>query len=160
MLLRKINKYFKAQLFLPTLLFNSRGGNGIGRHGLQTRASGVEQINDGFHLIKFPQFTSWHNEITKNGHCCHYCGISNEESLILFNLRPYATRGGKRGKRLELDRKNPQCTYDNLQNLVWACYWSNNAKSNFFFENEFTPLISTAIGEVLKSIIKSNNQGY
>jgi len=53
-----------------------------------------------------------------------------------------------------LDRKDPKETYDNLDNLVWCCYWCNNAKSNFFTEEEFKP-IGKSIGMVLKQIIKN-----
>ena len=65
--------------------------------------------------------------------------------------RADATRGGKRGKRLELDRVNPNLPYDNLDNIVWCCYWCNNAKSNFFTNDEFLP-IANAIGNVLRNI--------
>jgi hypothetical protein len=66
-------------------------------------------------------------------------------------LRLDATRGGKRGKRLEIDRRDPRLSYDDINNIVWCCYWCNNAKSNFFTEEEFRP-IALAIGEALKKI--------
>jgi hypothetical protein len=59
--------------------------------------------------------------------------------------------GGKRGKRLEIDRKDPFMAYDNLDNIVWCCYWCNNAKSNFFNETEFKP-IALAIGNSIRKI--------
>lgn len=103
----------------------------------------------------FENFKNWFNpSIFKKG--CYYCGTSNERSLELFNMqlngqRLDGTRAGKRGRRLELDRKNPSLGYDELDNLVWSCYWCNNAKSNFFSSEEFAP-IGKAIGEVLKNI--------
>lgn len=71
-----------------------------------------------------------------------YYGITNEQSFALNQAqldgrRANATRGGKRGKRLELDHKDPFLHYDNLENIVWCCYWCNNAKSNFFTCEEF-----------------------
>ncbi len=66
-------------------------------------------------------------------------------------IRLDATRGGKRGRRLEIDRINPSLSYDRLENLVWCCYWCNNAKSNFFTKEEFMP-IAKIIGEALKKI--------
>lgn len=113
------------------------------------------KIVQGFRTTSFEQFCNWFNlEIFKKG--CHYCGTTNERSFELYQMqrnkvRPDATRGGKRGKRLEIDRKNPFESYDNLDNIVWCCYWCNNAKSNFFTEEEFKP-IAQAIGEALKKI--------
>ena len=98
----------------------------------------------------FLQFKTWFNQDSFD-QGCHYCHTTNKRSLELFNLRKYATRGGKRGKRLELDRRDPLQPYDNLENLVWCCYWCNNAKSNFFSEKESQP-IADAIGKVLNNI--------
>jgi hypothetical protein len=113
------------------------------------------KIIAGFKTVTIEQFEEWFNaEVFKKG--CHYCGTTNERSLELYQmqrtgLRPDATRGGKRGKRLELDRKNPNLPYDDLKNIVWCCYWCNNAKSNFFTEDEFKP-IAIAIGKALNNI--------
>lgn len=114
---------------------------------------------DGFEYTSFDQFLNWFNQdVFENG--CHYCGTTNEESGRLYNfqrngLRPDATRGGKRGKRLELDRVDPNDSYDNLNNLVWCCYWCNNAKTNFFTAEEFKP-IAKEIGNQLKNILNQN----
>jgi hypothetical protein len=113
------------------------------------------KIIAGFKSTNFEQFNQW---FTKEEFDlgCHYCGTTNEHSLKLYNmqrsgLRSDGTRGGKRGKRLELDRKDPSGSYDDLDNIVWCCYWCNNAKSNFFTYQEFKP-IAIAIGNVLKSL--------
>jgi hypothetical protein len=37
----------------------------------------------------------------------------------------------------ELDRKEPNQSYDNIDNLVFACYWCNNAKTDTFTADEF-----------------------
>ena len=113
------------------------------------------KITAGFVNITFDQFQEWFNEDDFN-RGCFYCGITNDRSYQLYQMqrlgeRPDATRGGKRGKRLELDRCDPNQPYDNLENIVWCCYWCNNAKSNFFTQNEFAP-IARAIGEVLRNI--------
>ncbi len=109
----------------------------------------------GFRVISFNEFNQWFNKGNFDLGC-HYCGTTNEQSLRLYNMqrsgiRPDATRGGKRGKRLELDRKDPFKPYDDLNNIVWCCYWCNNAKSNFFSYDEFKP-IASIIGKALKSI--------
>jgi hypothetical protein len=113
------------------------------------------KITAGFKTATFKEFSNWFNEADFN-EGCKYCGITNERSLELYEMqrngqRPDATRGGKRGKRLELDRVNPNLPYDNLDNIVWCCYWCNNAKSNFFTNDEFLP-IASAIGKVLRNI--------
>ncbi|WP_293307764.1 hypothetical protein [Pedobacter sp. UBA5917] len=109
----------------------------------------------GFKRISFNEFNQWFNKDHFNLGC-HYCGTTNEQSLRFYNMqrsgiRPDATRGGKRGKRLELDRKDPFKHYDDLDNIVWCCYWCNNAKSNFFTYEEFKP-IALAIGKTLNEI--------
>ncbi len=53
----------------------------------------------------------------------------------------------QRGKSLEIDRKQANLPYSNIQNLVLACYWCNNAKTDTFTEQEFLQM-----GEVMKRI--------
>ena len=114
-----------------------------------------ERIISGFLNTTFEEFEIWYSdEVFNKG--CKYCGLTNERSMEIYEfqrkgLRHDATRGGKRGRRLELDRRDPNLSYDNLENIVWCCYWCNNAKSNFFTIEEFEP-IATAIGKVLKEI--------
>lgn len=110
-------------------------------------------MGNGFVNVTFIDFQNWFDQkLFDKG--CSYCGSTNEQSLELYNLRPNATRGGKRGKRLELDRMNPFVPYDNLENIVWCCYWCNNTKSNFFTADEFAG-IAKAIGEALVRIRQS-----
>ena len=116
-----------------------------------------EKLIAGFNLITFDQFyNNWSNkENFEKG--CSYCGTTNKTSEALYKiqqegLRPDATRGGKRGKRLELDRVDPNLPYDNLNNIVWCCYWCNNAKSNFFSKEEFEP-IAKEIGKSIEKIM-------
>jgi len=120
----------------------------------------TQKITAGFIAATFSDFKLWFklDEFHKG---CHYCGTTNQKSAELYLLqrsgrRPDATRGGKRGKRLELDRKDPFKPYDDLSNLVWCCYWCNNAKSNFFTEQEFRP-IAKAIGEAIAKIGTPDN---
>ena len=116
-----------------------------------------EKLIAGFNLITFDQFyNNWFNkENFEKG--CSNCGTTNKTSEALYKiqqegLRPDATRGGKRGKRLELDRVDPNLPYDNLNNIVWCCYWCNNAKSNFFSKEEFEP-IAKEIGKSIEKIM-------
>ncbi len=117
------------------------------------------KITAGFVNVSFKDFKNWFS-IDHFDKGCYYCGLTNEMSSKLFNIqregyRHDGTRGGKRGKRLELDRLDPSQQYDNLNNLVWCCYWCNNAKSNFFSSEEFIP-IGKEIGKKLRNILKEN----
>ena len=96
--------------------------------------------------INIDDFQNWYD--SKNG-CCDYCGLTTKESLILFNEYPKSTRGGRRGKRLELDRINPSIKNygQDIANLALACYWCNNAKTNYFTFDEFK-MIGIKIKEV------------
>lgn len=119
-----------------------------------------ERLIAGFNLTTFDQFyNNWFSK-EKFEKGCFYCGTTNKTSEALYRIqrdgkRPDATRGGKRGKRLELDRINPNLPYDNLDNIVWCCYWCNNAKSNFFTKKEFEP-VAKEIGRAIKKIMKQH----
>ena len=69
---------------------------------------------------------------------CHYCGLP-ESRLIELNDQPlhYNKRWPKRGKVLEIDRKKSSLPYSLIENLVLACYWCNNAKTDTFTYAEF-----------------------
>jgi hypothetical protein len=121
------------------------------------------KVKQGFKDTTSHQFAEWYDkDVFEKG--CYYCGLTNSESKIIFQLqrnglRNDATRGGKRGSRLEIDRVDPSLCYDRLNNLVWCCYWCNNAKSNFFSLEEFRK-IGKEIGKSLRKIIreaKKNN---
>lgn len=116
-----------------------------------------EKLIEGFEKATLDEFKKWH-EKSNYSTGCYYCSTSAEQTLKFYEAardkKIYDwTRGGKRGKRLEVDRKDPTKKYDDLKNLVWACYWCNNAKSNFFTETDFMP-IANAIGAALKKISK------
>ena len=91
-------------------------------------------------------FVDWYN---KSNGCCTYCGLTEKETLIFFNRYPETTRGGKRGKRLEIDRKDPKLEDygQDIENLALACYWCNNAKTNYFTFDEFKK-----IGKKIKEV--------
>ena len=62
----------------------------------------------------------------------------------------YTKRIATRGRTLEIERLLPNQPYDDLNNLVYCCYWCNNAKTDEFTAEEFQ-----LIAQVLK-IIWSN----
>lgn len=61
---------------------------------------------------------------------CAYCGITEKECNDYFGKNPKFTRGGHRGKRLEVDRIDSSLDYM-AGNVCWACYVCNNSKSNY-----------------------------
>jgi 5-methylcytosine-specific restriction endonuclease McrA len=91
-------------------------------------------------------FQEWYD--SKNG-SCQYCGLTSQESQLLFISFPESTRGGRRGKRLEIDRIDPSVSNygHDINNLTLSCYWCNNARTNYFTSNEFR-----IIGKQIKSI--------
>ena len=83
----------------------------------------------------FPAFYAWYMAQART---CTYCGISEDEIKRLLEAKLLATkRIATRGRRLELDRRCPEATYDDLDNLTLACYWCNNAKTDTFTADEF-----------------------
>jgi hypothetical protein len=79
---------------------------------------------------------------------CYYCSLPENKLEELHNqLGHINKRFPQRGKSLEIDRKQSDLPYSNIQNLVLACYWCNNAKTDTFTGPEFI-----LVGRVIKSI--------
>ncbi len=98
-----------------------------------------------FKHVGFYDFEQWYDNAKKE---CHYCGITeNKINILLENNRINTKRLKTRGRRLEIERLNSNEPYDNLENLVYSCYWCNNAKSDEFSEKEFKK-----IGGLIKKI--------
>jgi hypothetical protein len=115
----------------------------------KTRSNAINDSNLN-HFLEFREFYEQPNK------CCYYCGLTQDEIEILFRreLIEY-TRGGRRGKSLEIDRKNSKKPYSMIVNLAWACYWCNNAKTDEFSEVEFKP-IGELIGKTLRERFNSH----
>jgi len=85
--------------------------------------------------VTFPIFYDWY---TAKKRSCGYCGITEAEIVSLLASGLLTTkRLATRGRRLELDRRHPEASYDDLSNLTLACYWCNNAKTDTFTDAEF-----------------------
>lgn len=99
----------------------------------------------------FNSFMNWMQKMEKDKKCT-YCGITEFKLDQLWEIE--RKNGNKltkrtRGKKLELDRKRPNTKYDELDNIVWACYWCNNAKTDTFTHEEFLE-----VGKVISQIWK------
>ena len=98
--------------------------------------------------LPFSEFYKWYLSHERK---CFYCGITEEEIRILVDSERVTTkRIATRGRKLELDRKKPELPYDNIENIVFSCYWCNNAKTDTFTSDEFKK-----VGEVFKEIWKN-----
>ena len=93
----------------------------------------------------FWEFKNWHETAEKK---CFYCGITENQIAELFKTNKIETKRN-RGKKLEIERLLPKEPYDNLKNLVFSCYWCNNAKTDTFSSEEFK-IIGKEIGKIWK----------
>lgn len=80
----------------------------------------------------------------RDGTKCHYCGIEEDDFPKIWGG---TFRHGRRGRHLEVDRKDNTKPYHLLSNCVLACYACNNAKSDVFTYEEFK-----RVGDVIKEI--------
>jgi hypothetical protein len=109
----------------------------------------------GFKNTTFHEFYIW---FLAQNRQCHYCHINQHEIEILFEKKLIMPTGRlTRGRSLELERKEPKESYDNLGNLVLCCYWCNNAKSDQFSDAEFID-IGKVIGEKLRKRLTDDNR--
>lgn len=97
----------------------------------------------------FYEFKEWYEQTKEE---CHYCGITQAEITRLFTKDKSLTKRN-RGRKLEIDRKMPNEHYDNIKNLVYSCYWCNNAKTDTFSAIEFET-IGKEIGKIWKLRLK------
>lgn len=96
----------------------------------------------------FSTFYQWYLSHDRK---CFYCYITEQEiKYLIHSGRLYTKRLSTRGRKLELARKSPDLKYDDLDNLVFTCYWCNNAKTDTFSDTEFKK-----VGKVFKEIWKS-----
>ena len=77
---------------------------------------------------------------------CHYCHINDKEIELLESKGQIKTKRD-RGYTMEIDRIKPNYEYSK-DNVVLACYWCNNAKSDEFTLTEFADHIGPGIGNV------------
>jgi len=85
----------------------------------------------------------WNRLYERDGERCHYCGIEEGDFIQIWG-KFYG--GEKRGKRLELERKDNAKGYSE-ENCVLSCSICNNAKSDKFTYEEFKK-----VGAVIKEI--------
>ena len=84
-----------------------------------------------FPMSDFKEFYDVGHEERK----CFYCGISEKDISLLKKNGVIKTKRN-RGKQMEIDRRNSKKEYT-LDNVILACYWCNNAKSDEFTADEY-----------------------
>lgn len=95
------------------------------------------------HELTYEEFSTWYQQAEKR---CFYCGLDDEKTSQLWERDPKLTKR-TRGRALEIDRISPNKPYNDFDNLVFACYWCNNAKTDTFSGEEFKK-----VGEVFREI--------
>lgn len=94
----------------------------------------------------------------KNSLQCHYCGITENLIEHVINNTKCENINSRnrfftkrffyhRGKSMEIDQIDPNLGY-HLDNMVLACYWCNNAKSDEFNYKEFKCHIALGIRKI------------
>lgn len=105
----------------------------------------VDFITDLFPFNEFEKFYS----LDPEKRVCHYCNINDKELEHLESIFQIKTKR-IRGYSMEIDRKKPN--YEYLKdNVVLACYWCNNAKSDEFSEAEFLDHVGPGIRKIWDS---------
>jgi 5-methylcytosine-specific restriction endonuclease McrA len=86
--------------------------------------------------VMFPltEFISFYKQDSEEREC-EYCGITDAKILKLRDRGLIKTKRN-RGRQMEIDRINSNMEYSK-ENVVLACYWCNNAKSDEFSLTEF-----------------------
>jgi 5-methylcytosine-specific restriction endonuclease McrA len=101
---------------------------------------------------------AWTEIILRQNFTCYYCNtdIRDIQKLILKRIITLRKRGafGYSGLHFELDHKNAIKEDNTPQNLVAACYYCNNDKSNTFsaevFLSYFGPQRKVAFDKLLQ----------
>ena len=96
-------------------------------------------------LFPFSNFEKIYNPDPEK-RICYYCHISDKEIELLEAKGQIKTKRD-RGYTMEIDRIKPNYEYSK-DNVVLACYWCNNAKSDEFTLTEFADHIGPGIGNV------------
>ena len=98
--------------------------------------------------IDFWDFHKWYTIADRQ---CNYCNITEPEIKALIDKEQIHTkRLTTRGRTLEIERRKPNKPYDDTDNLVFCCYWCNNAKTDEFTEKEFEK-IGSCIADIWKN---------
>lgn len=95
-------------------------------------------------------FYFWYKKQDK---VCFYCGTSEDMLRALFEKELSTKR--KRGKSLELERRDSTSNQYSPENCVLACYFCNNHKSDIISEEDHIKYFAKPIGQYLEDKYKN-----
>lgn len=100
-------------------------------------------------------------KLTKQELCCYFCNIDirDIQSLIKNNIIYPRKRGnhGYSGMHFEIEHLDADKANDNSNNIVLACYYCNNDKSNTIEPEIFKDFFGKRKGEAFKCLIQEKN---
>jgi hypothetical protein len=102
--------------------------------------------------LSFAELYAWYEKQEKK--CC-YCDITEPELAGLIDSKRLTSKClPTRGRHLEFERKDPNVSYDKVDNLSLACYWCNNAKTDTFTYDEFIK-VGTVFRQIWQDRLKA-----
>lgn len=101
----------------------------------------------------FWDFYAWHISSEKK---CFYCGITEDQIEALYESG-IVNKRTTRGRVLEIDRRISSSQYSLIDNLIYSCYWCNNAKTDTFTDLE-AKLIGNAISQIWRNRLRNLNK--
>ena len=113
-------------------------------------SSGKENVD--FEFKDFREFYSWY---TAQLRVCGYCGI---EEIILKDLydSDILSTKRKRGRTLEIERKDSKNNKYSPDNCILACYFCNNHKSDIISEEDHRKYFAKDIEQYLRDKHRSS----
>jgi hypothetical protein len=109
-------------------------------------------------LFNFSDFNEFYHWYENEKRVCAYCGIEEQVLQDLFNNGILESkRGAKRGRTLEIERRNSKSNEYSADNCVLACYFCNNHKSDIISEDDHKTYFAGKIAQYLRA--KHNDEG-
>jgi 5-methylcytosine-specific restriction endonuclease McrA len=109
-------------------------------------------------IIQWEEFKELYGEDDNEYRICGYCKTKEKDLQLLIEKGEIQTkRLATRGRNLEVDRYHPNEGYTE-ENIVLACYWCNNAKTDEFEGKEFMP-VAESIGKIFEARLSDLDRG-
>jgi len=99
-----------------------------------TKKDKIRQLNPDFKFNDFSEFYFWYSIQPQR---CAYCNINEFVLLDLYEKNILTSkRGTKRGRSLEIERKDSTSNDYSKENCIFACYFCNNHKSDIISKDD------------------------
>ena len=116
------------------------------------RKKGLKEKIDGkeYPLFRF-NFEEFYNWYVKQDRVCAYCGTDEYILKDLFDNGILSSkRGSKRGRSLEIERKDSDSNVYSADNCILACYFCNNHKSDIISAEDHKKYFAEKIAQYLR----------